>query len=248
MNDVVIVGASTSGMTAARACAAFGLTAIVLEKTAGARAVRLVARDGRVTGVVLEDREHARGPARGRARDRRLRIGPGADAALRGPSRIAERVGPGATGDGVRMGGSVGARVHLVRNNLNVMLGTMQDGAFVPLTDELQRPGATVVNRFGRRFADETNADELAAALRTFDAATARSRTCRVFSCSTGARSNCTRRSPAVPGLATDDDARVLNWRDHPIAGLYALGRLAVRDGDAARAERAAQHIATDSP
>ncbi|MGA2392651.1 MAG: FAD-dependent oxidoreductase [Candidatus Lustribacter sp.] len=77
------------------------------------------------------------------------------------------------TGDGLRMGGSIGARVHLVRNNLNLWLGYRHpDAASNTPSSDLTRPHTLVVNRFGRRFANEARPAEVAAALRTFDART----------------------------------------------------------------------------
>ena len=170
--DVLVVGAGRAGTAAARAAEDSGLAVTVLEKTAGSRASRLVTEAGRVTGVVLED---------GRSFSARRRVvlatgGYESDPVL---TRRFEDVPdlqsaypPGATGDGLRMGGAVGACVHLVRNNPNIKLGYRRAGAFVTATEELARAHAIVVNRFGRRFGNDADPRELAPALRAFDAPT----------------------------------------------------------------------------
>jgi ABC-type nitrate/sulfonate/bicarbonate transport system substrate-binding protein/glycine/D-amino acid oxidase-like deaminating enzyme len=133
----------------------------------GVRVSRLSVDADRVSGVRLDD-----GRTFGARRGVVLATGGyGADPVLSARFEdvpgLVSMVPPSITGDGLRLGGSVGGRVHLVRNNLNARLCI--DGK--PSRD-LNFPNTLVVNRFGRRFADETAFEEIAAALRAFDART----------------------------------------------------------------------------
>jgi succinate dehydrogenase/fumarate reductase flavoprotein subunit len=254
--DVLVAGSGLHGLTAALAASDLGLRVIVLEKTAifgggtiasggresaevlravrdrgvtllsESRAHRLTVESGRVVGVALED---------GRSFTARQQVviatgGYESDPIL--THRFEDIPGlrslfpSGATGDGLRMGGSAGARVHLVRNNLNITL-VDDDSAIVDLT----RPGSRVVNRFGNRFANEAEPDQLAASLRIFDA---RSRTftnlpCRLVFDDDRPAIDLHPTITSSAGLATDNEDRILNSRGQAIPGLYAVGRVAVR-------------------
>lgn len=254
--DVLVAGSGFHGLTAALAAHDLGLHVIVLEKTATfgggtvasagrrsadvlrlarergvallaeSRAMRLTVVSGRVEGVVLEDgrsftaRRHVVLATGGYESDpiltHRFEDIPG----------LRSLYPPGATGDGLRMGGSAGARVALLRNNLNV---TLVDDALA--TVDLTQPRSMVVNRFGNRFANEAEPEQLAAALRVFDART-RSFTnlpCRLVSEDDRPAIDLHPTITSSAGLATDSSDRVLNWRGQAIPGLYAVGRAAVR-------------------
>jgi 3-oxosteroid 1-dehydrogenase len=171
--DTIVVGAGRAGTAAAAEAEKAGRSVIVLEKTAGARARRLIVEGGRVTGVTLAD---------GRSFTARVAVilatgGYESDPVLtrrfEDVSGLCSSYAATATGDGLRMGGSVGARVHLVRNNLNLKLGYHRaSGAFETAVEETARAHSVVVNRFGRRFGNEADYRELAPPLRLFDAVT----------------------------------------------------------------------------
>ena len=148
-----------------------------VEPVTGARGDRLLVEDGRVVGAVLETAE---GPLEVRARggvvlatggfewDREL-----VTTFLRGPLERTAAV-PTNTGDGLRMAMRVGAR-----------LGNMREAWWVPIIDvpqpdgttaawqvngERSRPHSIMVNRKGRRFADEAaNYNALGAAFHVLD-------------------------------------------------------------------------------
>jgi succinate dehydrogenase/fumarate reductase flavoprotein subunit len=242
--DVLVAGAGRAGLAAALAAVELGCETIVLEKAtataaaqqtlrdrnvtllSGCRASRLIVESGRVVGVTL---------AAGHAFRARVRVvlatgGYESDPVLtrrfEDLPNLVSLYPPSATGDGLRMGGSVGARIQLERNNLNIRL-VDEHGAIV----DVARPNSTIVNRFGQRFANEAAPAELAAALRVFDA---RTRTFTNLPCwqifEDAAGSHKHQLYPSITssaGLATDRDARVLNWYGQAIPGLYAAGRLA---------------------
>ena len=81
----------------------------------------------------------------------------------------------GISGDGLALAATVGAVVSKINHNLMVMLGVadlLKPGSpFVTVSNtELPNPHGLVVNRFGRRFGDESSFQRLAPALREFDA------------------------------------------------------------------------------
>lgn len=137
------------------------------------RVQRLTLEGGRVTGVRLGD---------GRTFAARYGVvlatggyesDPSLTARFEDVPGLVSMAPPGLTGDGLRMGGSIGARVHLIRNNLNLSLGYRHpDAAMNAPSQDLARTHTLVVNRFGRRFANESRPAEIAAALREFDART----------------------------------------------------------------------------
>lgn len=80
----------------------------------------------------------------------------------------------GLRGDGMVLAQEQGAAVHVIGNNLSVFLGFRnpeQDPALCRLsgTQELTAPHTIVVNREGRRFADESFFQAVAPHLRSFD-------------------------------------------------------------------------------
>jgi succinate dehydrogenase/fumarate reductase flavoprotein subunit len=148
-----------------------------IEPVTGARAVRLVQEDGRVTGVELETAEGrrtvgARGgvvmATGGFEWDRDL-----VTTFIRGPLERTAAV-PTNTGDGLRMAMRIGAG-----------LGNMREAWWVPIIDvpmpdgrlagwqvngERSRPHSIMVNKKGRRFADEAaNYNALGAAFHVLD-------------------------------------------------------------------------------
>src|SRR3954451_21026146 len=148
-----------------------------IEPVTGARAVRLVQEDGRVTGVVLETAEGrqtvgVRGgvvlATGGFEWDRDL-----VTTFIRGPLERTAAV-PTNTGDGLRMAMRIGAG-----------LGNMREAWWVPIIDvpmpdgglagwqvngERSRPHSIMVNKRGRRFADEAaNYNALGAAFHVLD-------------------------------------------------------------------------------
>jgi 3-oxosteroid 1-dehydrogenase len=242
--EVLVAGAGRAGLAAALAAVERGLETIVLEKAtataavqqtlrdrnvtllSGCRASRLIVESGRVVGITLAD---------GRAFSARERVvlatgGYESDPVLtrrfEDVPNLVSLYPPSATGDGLRMGGSVGARIQLERNNLNIRL-VNDHGAIV----DVARPNSKIVNRFGQRFANEAEPAELAAALRVYDA---RTRTFTNLPCwqlfEDAAGSHKLELHPSIASsarLATDSDAHVLNWYGQAIPGLYAAGRLA---------------------
>lgn len=148
-----------------------------IEPVTGARGVALLRGDGRVTGVVLETAEgrrevHAAGgvvlATGGFEWDRDL-----VTTFIRGPLERTAAV-PTNTGDGLRMAMRVGAG-----------LGNMREAWWVPIIDvpmpdgtvagwqvngERSRPHSIMVNKKGRRFADEAaNYNALGAAFHVLD-------------------------------------------------------------------------------
>ncbi|MGH3759318.1 FAD-dependent oxidoreductase [Actinophytocola sp.] len=86
---------------------------------------------------------------------------------------------PGSTGDGLVMASEIGAAVTTIHNNLTVLLGFKMpagSGTTFRLCGilELLSPHTAVVNYHGRRFADETYFQTVAARLRDFDVPTHR--------------------------------------------------------------------------
>lgn len=143
----------------------------------GAAVARLTMQDGRVTGVVTEDGET-------------IQARRGVVIASGGYESSPDLVGryealPGwqsmfpesLDGDGLVMATEHGAAVHVIGNNLSVFLGFRNPeeapgGTAVCRlsgTQELPSPHTIVVNRHGRRFADESFFQAVAPALRSFD-------------------------------------------------------------------------------
>lgn len=155
---------------------AFALRAVRernIKLLSGVPVTRLTTEDGLVTGVRIDD---------GRTFAARRGVvlatgGYGSDPVLSARFEdvpaLVSMVPASITGDGLRMGGSVGARVELVRNNLNVWLGYRHPDApgYAP-SREIGSPHTLLVNRFGRRFVNEARPLEWAPALRAFDART----------------------------------------------------------------------------
>lgn len=143
----------------------------------GASAARLVTQDGRITGVVTGDGEAIE------ARRGVVIASGGYESspdlvhrfeALPGwQSMFPESV----DGDGLVMASEQGAATHVIGNNLSVFLGFRNPDeapggtAMCRLsgTQELPSPHTIVVNRHGRRFADESFFQAVAPALRSFD-------------------------------------------------------------------------------
>jgi succinate dehydrogenase/fumarate reductase flavoprotein subunit len=166
----------------------------------GARAIRLMTDSGRVVGVALED---------GRVLGARAVVvatgGYASDPVLTGRFEDV----PGlqslypvtARGDGLRMAGSAGGRVHLVRNNMAIAL----------------------VSSDGQRVANTPAHREFVPDLRAFDAAT-RTFTRLPYGEFRPALIACS------AGVAADVDGCVLDWRGRIVPGLYAVGDAAAHD------------------
>jgi 3-oxosteroid 1-dehydrogenase len=82
--------------------------------------------------------------------------------------------GEGLVGDGLSLATRVGAGISKISNSLMVMLGVHDprrpDLPLLTVSNtELPNPHGIVVNRFGRRFGDESNFQRLAPALREYD-------------------------------------------------------------------------------
>jgi 3-oxosteroid 1-dehydrogenase len=83
----------------------------------------------------------------------------------------------GSTGDGLILGAEIGAAIRRIQNNLSLMLGfhLVPDGPGAePIQcmagiSEMCSPHTIVVNRAGKRFADESYFQTVVPALRTFD-------------------------------------------------------------------------------
>jgi 3-oxosteroid 1-dehydrogenase len=84
---------------------------------------------------------------------------------------------PGSTGDGLILGAEIGAAIRRIQNNLSLMLGfhLLPDGfGAEPIQcmagiSEMCSPHTIVVNRTGKRFADESYFQSVVPALRAFD-------------------------------------------------------------------------------
>jgi 3-oxosteroid 1-dehydrogenase len=142
----------------------------------GARAERLVTEDGRVAGVVTD---------KGRiAATRGVMLACGAyesnpemAKAYEGLPGFLSMFPPSIDGDGMIMAGELGAQTRTIRNNLAVFLGFNIPGKHAgeePLfrivgISEMFCPHTVVVNRDGRRFADETYFQNMVPALREYD-------------------------------------------------------------------------------
>ncbi len=154
-----------------RACVARGV-----EIRRATPADRLLVEGGRVVGIAVEGGE----PIRAR-RGVLLATGgyegnPTLVAALEDFLEAPNHFPPGTTGDGLVMGAEVGALVRKIPLRLSVMLGYWVPGADgVPPhfqsagINELAYPHSIVVNRAGRRFADESFFQSLVPRLREFD-------------------------------------------------------------------------------
>jgi 3-oxosteroid 1-dehydrogenase len=142
----------------------------------GTPAKRLLQEAGRVTGVVTASGE-------------RLHAKRGVVLASGGYESSAELVArfeslpgwqsmfpPSLTGDALTMAQEIGAAIQHIGNNLSVFLGFRNPQESPELcrlsgTAELVAPHTMVVNRAGRRFADESFFQAVAPALRAFDPA-----------------------------------------------------------------------------
>lgn len=145
-------------------------------------AERLVVRKGRVTGVRTAD-------GRELSATRGVMIAGGgfeSDTAL---SAMAENLpltrsvhAPTIAGDGFRMAADAGAAYRIIHNNLAVLLGYEEPAlpagrnVRVIANRELVAAHGIVVNRAGERFGNEGSFQQLAGALRSFDAHTRRPR------------------------------------------------------------------------
>ncbi len=84
---------------------------------------------------------------------------------------------PSSTGDGLIMGAEIGAAIRRIQNNLNLMLGfhlVPDEPGREPIQcmagiSEMCSPHTIVVNKAGRRFADESYFQSVVPALRKFD-------------------------------------------------------------------------------
>ena len=114
---------------------------------------------------------------------------------------------PALQGDALVMAQEQGAAVHVVGNNLSVFLGFRNPEEAPDLcrlsgTQELTAPHTIVVNRQGRRFADETFFQSVAPRLRDFDPRTAEMPNLPaflVFDSQYGARQSFGGRPPGAP-------------------------------------------------
>jgi len=87
---------------------------------------------------------------------------------------------PSLTGDGLILGAEIGAAIRRIQNNLNLMLGftlVPDEPGRAPIQcmagiSEMCSPHTMVVNRAGRRFADESYFQSVVPALRRFDTLT----------------------------------------------------------------------------
>lgn len=148
--------------------------------TTGVSTRELIVKGGRVTGVVT---------ARGRKLEasRGVVLATGGYESDAGMVEAYERIPdwlpptpPELTGDGLLLGEGAGGATLTIRNNLLLFLGIPVPAAepggrqrFHPAyLEELCSPHTMVVNRFGRRFGDETSFQMLVPSLRRFDAAT----------------------------------------------------------------------------
>lgn len=143
----------------------------------GTAAGRLTARDGRITGVVT---------AAGETIEARRGVVIASGGYESSPDLVHRfEALPGwqsmfpvsVDGDGLVLAGEHGAATHVIGNNLSVFLGFRNPDeapggtALCRLsgTQELPSPHTIVVNRHGRRFADESFFQAVAPALRAFD-------------------------------------------------------------------------------
>src|SRR5712675_1561736 len=142
----------------------------------GTRALSLVTENGRVIGVVTD---------KGRIAGRRgvmLACGayesnPAMAQAYEGLPGFLSMFPPTIDGDGMVMGAELGAQTRTIRNNLAVFLGFNIPGKHPgeePLfrivgISEMFCPHTMVVNRDGRRFADETYFQAMVPSLRHYD-------------------------------------------------------------------------------
>lgn len=146
-----------------------------VEIRTGARATALTMQDGRAAGVVTDVGERI-------AARRAVVLAAGG---YEGNAALVERFEampgwqsmfpPAVQGDALVMAQEQGAAVHLVGNNLSVFLGFRNPDDAPELCrlsgkEELMAPHTIVVNRQGRRFADETFFQAVAPELRRFDA------------------------------------------------------------------------------
>lgn len=142
----------------------------------GTKALSLVTENGRVTGVVTD--KGSFGASRG------VMLACGAYESNEVMAQSYEALPgflsmfpPSIDGDGMVMGSELGARTRTIRNNLAVFLGFNIPGkhaAEEPLfrivgISEMFCPHTIVVNRDGRRFADETYFQNMVPALRQYD-------------------------------------------------------------------------------
>ena len=140
------------------------------------KAERLVVEGGRVTGVATSNGRI------GAARGVMLACGayesnPDMARAYEGLPGFLSMFPPTIDGDGMVMGGELGAQTRTIRNNLAVFLGFNIPGKHAgeePLfrivgISEMFCPHTMVVNRAGARFADETYFQNMVPALRHYD-------------------------------------------------------------------------------
>jgi 3-oxosteroid 1-dehydrogenase len=147
-----------------------------VEVRRGAAASRLLVEDGRVAGVEVD----GEGPLRARAGVLLATGGyegnPALVQALEDFPEAPNHFPPGCTGDGLVMGAEVGGMVRKIALRLSVMLGYWVPGENGSAPhfqsagiNELAYPHSIVVNRAGRRIADESFFQSLVPRLREFD-------------------------------------------------------------------------------
>ena len=151
-----------------------------IEPRTGTRAVELVRQDGRITGVRFESES---GPFEVAARRGVVLATGGFEwdpelvrAFIRGPLDRAVSV-PTNTGDGLKMAMRVGASLGNMREAWWLAVADVVDAAGVPMvwmvSAERARPHSIMVNRTGRRFANEAaNYNAFGAAFHTIDVTT----------------------------------------------------------------------------
>jgi 3-oxosteroid 1-dehydrogenase len=155
------------------------LLARKVEVRTGVRVERLIVEDGRVTGVATGDEDIAA------TRAVMLATGgyesnPALVADLDGWTNWVSQFPPALAGDGLTLATEVGAAFRRSRNNMQLFLGyaippaTPSDEPRIQLAGiiELCSPHTMVVNRAGKRFADEAYFQGMVPALRLFDPVT----------------------------------------------------------------------------
>jgi 3-oxosteroid 1-dehydrogenase len=142
----------------------------------GTRALSLVTENGRVTGVVT-DKSRIAGTRGVMLACGAYESNPAMAQAYEGLPGFLSMFPPTIDGDGMVMGAELGAQTRTIRNNLAVFLGFNIPGRHSgeePLfrivgISEMFCPHTMVVNRDGRRFADETYFQNMVPSLRRYD-------------------------------------------------------------------------------
>lgn len=148
----------------------------------GVKVARLVLADGRVGGVATDSGRRIAGTRGVMLACGAYESNPAMAAAFEGLPGWLSMFPPSIDGDGIVMGGEIGARTRTIHNNLALFLGFNIPGKHAgeaPLfrivgISEMFCPHTIVVNRDGRRFADETYFQAMAPHLRKYDVKTRR--------------------------------------------------------------------------